>query len=310
MKNNKKYKFSALMKRFLPYYKKYTPTLAIDLICASLTTICEIILPLIMKEITNAAIEDIATLTIRYVLRVGIVYFALRIIDSLAYYYMAYTGHVMGTKIETDMRRDAYAHLHKLSDTYFNNTKIGQIMGRITNDLFDVTEFSHHCPEEFLIAGVKGIVSFAILLNINIVLTLIIFVSIPVMVLICGKINHKMRATFREQRAVIRELNARIEDSLLGQKVVKAFANEDIEREKFEKDNINFFSVKKRSYKLMGLFSTTTRLFDGIMYATVVIVGSIFMINGKITTGDLVAYLLYVTTFIATIRRIIEFSRH
>ena len=308
MTNNKKYKFSTLMKRFLPYYKKYTPTLVLDLICASLTTVCEIILPLIMKEITNAGIDNMATLTVRYILRVGIVYFVLRIIDSLAHYYMAYTGHVMGTKIETDMRRDAYAHLHKLSDTYFNNTKIGQIMGRITNDLFDVTEFSHHCPEEFLIAGVKGIVSFAILLNINIVLTLIIFVIIPVMVLICGKINHKMRATFREQRVVIGELNARIEDSLLGQKVVKAFANEDIERRKFEKDNINFFSVKKRSYKLMGLFSTTTRLFDGIMYATVVIVGSIFMINGKITTGDLVAYLLYVTTFIATIRRIIEFS--
>ncbi len=308
MTNNKKYKFSTLMKRFLPYYKKYTPTLVLDLICASLTTVCEIILPLIMKEITNAGIDNMATLTVRYILRVGIVYFVLRIIDSLAHYYMAYTGHVMGTKIETDMRRDAYAHLHKLSDTYFNNTKIGQIMGRITNDLFDVTEFSHHCPEEFLIAGVKGIVSFAILLNINIVLTLIIFVIIPVMVVICGKINHKMRATFREQRVVIGELNARIEDSLLGQKVVKAFANEDIERRKFEKDNINFFSVKKRSYKLMGLFSTTTRLFDGIMYATVVIVGSIFMINGKITTGDLVAYLLYVTTFIATIRRIIEFS--
>jgi ATP-binding cassette subfamily B protein len=178
-----------------------------------------------MKEITNAGIDNMATLTVRYILRVGIVYFVLRIIDSLAHYYMAYTGHVMGTKIETDMRRDAYAHLHKLSDTYFNNTKIGQIMGRITNDLFDVTEFSHHCPEEFLIAGVKGIVSFAILLNINIVLTLIIFVIIPVMVLICGKINHKMRATFREQRVVIGELNARIEDSLLGQKVVKAFAN-------------------------------------------------------------------------------------
>ena len=308
MTNNKKYKFFTLMKRFLPYYKKYTPTLVLDLICASLTTVCEIILPLIMKEITNAGIDNMATLTVRYILRVGIVYFVLRIIDSLAHYYMAYTGHVMGTKIETDMRRDAYAHLHKLSDTYFNNTKIGQIMGRITNDLFDVTEFSHHCPEEFLIAGVKGIVSFAILLNINIVLTLIIFVIIPVMVLICGKINHKMRATFREQRVVIGELNARIEDSLLGQKVVKAFANEDVERQKFEKDNINFFSVKKRSYKLMGLFSTTTRLFDGIMYATVVIVGSIFMINGKITPGDLVAYLLYVTTFIATIRRIIEFS--
>ncbi len=300
----KKYKFTELMKRFLPYYKKYTPTLVMDLICASLTTVCEIVLPLIMKEITNAGMS----LTISFILRAGILYFVLRIIDSLAYYYMAYTGHVMGTKIETDMRRDAYSHLHKLSDTYFNNTKIGQIMGRITNDLFDVTEFSHHCPEEFLIAGIKGIVSFAILLNINVILTLIIFVIIPFMVIICGKINRKMKATFRKQRVVIGELNSRIEDSLLGQKVVKAFANEDIEREKFEKDNQNFYNVKKRSYKLMGAFSTTTRLFDGIMYATVVIAGSIFMLNGKINAGDLVAYLLYVTTFIATVRRIIEFA--
>ena len=303
-----KYKFRDLMKRFLPYYKKYTPTLVLDLICASLTTVCEIILPLIMKQITNAATGNIATLTLGFVLRVGILYFVLRIIDSLAYYYMAYNGHVMGTKIETDMRRDAYSHLHKLSDTYFNNTKIGQIMGRITNDLFDVTEFSHHCPEEFLIAGIKGIASFVILLNINIPLTLIIFIIIPVMIVICGKINRKMKATFRKQRVVIGELNARIEDSLLGQKVVKAFANEDIECEKFEKDNQNFYLTKKRSYKLMGLFSTSTRFFDGVMYATVVIAGSIFMIKGKITAGDLVAYLLYVTTFIATVRRIIEFS--
>ena len=147
MKRKDKTKPLSLIARFLPYYKKYTPTLVLDLICASLTTICEIVLPLIMKEITNAGIDNMATLTVRYILRVGIVYFMLRIIDALAYYYMAYTGHVMGTKIETDMRRDAYSHLHKLSDTYFNNTKIGQIMGLITNDLFDVTEFSHHCPE-------------------------------------------------------------------------------------------------------------------------------------------------------------------
>ena len=304
MQKQKNNGFIYLMKRFLPYYKKYTPTLVLDLICASLTTVCEIVLPLIMKEITNAGMS----LTLNFILRAGILYFVLRIIDSLAFYYMSYTGHVMGTKIETDMRRDAYAHLQKLSDTYFNNTKIGQIMGRITNDLFDVTEFSHHCPEEFLIAGIKGIVSFVILLNINVILTLIIFIIIPVMAVICGKINHKMKATFRKQRVVIGELNARIEDSLLGQKVVKAFANEDVEREKFEKDNQNFFAVKKRSYKLMGAFSTTTRLFDGIIYATVVIAGSIFMLKGKITSGDLVAYLLYVTTFIATVRRIIEFA--
>ena len=308
MEEKRKYSSSFLIKRFLPYYKKYWRTLVLDLFCASLTTICEIVLPLIMREITNGAIDDKVTLTVSFVLRLGLLYFALRIVDSAANYFMAYTGHVMGTRMETDMRRDAYSHLQKLSNTYFNNTKVGQIMGRITNDLFDVTEFSHHCPEEFLIAGVKGIVSFIILMSINVPLTLIIFIIIPVMFFVCRKLNAKMRATFRKQRELIGELNARIEDSLLGQKVVKAFANEDIEREKFEKDNINYFDIKKLSYKFMGAFSTTTRMFDGIMYTAVVIAGSLFLINGKINAGDLVAYLLYVTTFIATVRRIIEFA--
>lgn len=308
MEEKRKYKSSTLIKRFLPYYKKYIPTLILDLFCASLTTICEIVLPLIMREITNAGMNDLASLTIGFVLRVGVLYLVLRLIDSAAFYYMAYTGHVMGTKMETDMRRDAYSHLQNLSNTYFNNTKVGQIMGRITNDLFDVTEFSHHCPEEFFIAGIKGIVSFIILMNINVTLTIIIFLIIPIMFLVCRNLNKKMRSTFRKQRQLIGELNARIEDSLLGQKVVKAFANEDIEKEKFEKDNQNYFSIKKKSYKFMGAFSTTTRMFDGIMYSSVVIAGSIFMIKGYINAGDLVAYLLYVTTFIATVRRIIEFA--
>lgn len=308
MQNERKYKTGELIKRFLPYYKKYIPTVIIDLFCAALTTICEIILPLIMRNITNGAIGEGVVLTTKYVLTVGALYFALRIVDSLAYFYMAYIGHVMGTKIETDMRSAAYGHLLKLSDTYFNNTKVGQIMGRITNDLFDVTEFSHHCPEEFFIAGIKGIVSFIILININVPLTIIIFLIIPIMVLICKKLNRKMRETFRKQRSMIGELNASIEDSLLGQKVVKAFANEDVEKEKFEEDNHKFFDIKKISYKYMGTFSTTTRTFDGIMYAAVVIIGSLFLINGDINAGDLVAYLLYVTTFIATVRRIIEFS--
>ena len=306
--SERNYKTGTLLKRFLPYYKKHVVTVIFDLFCASLTTVCEIVLPLIMKNITNAAIYDIASLTVGYVVSLGVLYIALRIIDGAAFYYMSYVGHVMGVKIETDMRRNAYRHLHRLSDTYFNNTKVGQIMGRITNDLFDVTEFSHHCPEEFFIAGIKGIVSFVILMNINIPLTLIIFIIIPLMIVICRILNRRMKETFRKQRVLIGELNARIEDSLLGQRVVKAFANEEVEQAKFEEDNRNFFDIKKRGYRYMGAFATTTRLFDGIMYAAVVIAGSIFLINGDITPGDLVAYLLYVTTFIATVRRIIEFS--
>lgn len=306
--STRNYKSGELLKRFLPYYKKYWKIVVIDLLCAGLTTICELVLPMIIRFITNAGMNDLASLTISVIIRLGVLYLCLRIVDTVANFYMAYTGHVMGTRIETDMRRDAYAHLQKLSDTYYNNTKVGQIMGRITNDLFDVTEFSHHCPEEFFIAGIKAVISFIILAQISVGLTLIIFVVVPIMAVTCTAINLRMREAFRKQRVQIGELNARIEDSLLGQKVVKAFTNEEKEKEKFERDNQSFFRIKKETYKFMAAFQTTTRAFDGLMYLVLLVAGGIFMVKGKIAPGDLVAYVMYVTTLIATIRRIIEFA--
>ncbi len=306
--STRNYKSGELLKRFLPYYKKYWKIVVIDLLCAGLTTICELVLPMIIRFITNAGMNDLASLTISVIARLGILYLCLRIVDTVANFYMAYTGHVMGTRIETDMRRDAYAHLQKLSDTYYNNTKVGQIMGRITNDLFDVTEFSHHCPEEFFIAGIKAVISFIILAQISLGLTLIIFIVVPIMAVTCTAINLRMREAFRKQRVQIGELNARIEDSLLGQKVVKAFTNEEKEKEKFEQDNQSFFRIKKETYKFMAAFQTTTRAFDGLMYLVLLTAGGIFMVKGKIEPGDLVAYVMYVTTLIATIRRIIEFA--
>ncbi|MCH5250320.1 MAG: ABC transporter ATP-binding protein [Lachnospiraceae bacterium] len=303
-----RYSAGELLKRFLPYYKKYWQIVVIDLICAGLTTICEMVLPMIIRYITNTGMDNLAALSVGIILRLAVLYLVLRIIDSMANFYMAYTGHVMGTRMETDMRRDAYAHLQHLSDTYYNNTKVGQIMGRITNDLFDVTEFSHHCPEEFFIAGIKAVVSFVILAGINLPLTLIIFAVVPVMAIVCTIINLRLRAAFRQQRIQIGELNARIEDSLLGQKVVKAFTNEEKEKEKFEEDNQNFFRIKKKTYKFMAAFGTTTRAFDGLMYLVVVLAGGIFMVKELISPGDLVAYVMYVSTLIATIRRIIEFA--
>ena len=302
------YPTDVLIRRFLPYFKPYRRTLCADLFCAALTTVCEIVLPLIIRQITNTALEDVALLTARMVIGLALVYFVLRIIDALANYYMADTGHVMGARIETDMRRAAYAHLQQLSNTYFNNTKVGQIMGRITNDLFEVTEFAHHCPEEFFIAAIKIVISFMILGRIHLPLTLMIFVFVPIMTVVCRSINKKMRRTFSEQRNQIGELNAKIEDSLLGQKVVKAFTNEALESEKFEEGNQAFLKIKTRSYMLMGIFSTSTRVFDGLMYLTIIIGGGFFLMDGKILPGDMVAYMMYVSTLIATIRRIIEFA--
>ena len=304
----REYSVSTLIRRFLPYFKPYRKTLYTDLFCAALTTICEIVLPLIIRQITNTALEDVALLSARMIIGLALVYFVLRIIDALANYYMADIGHVMGARIETDMRRDAYAHLQQLSNTYFNNTKVGQIMGRITNDLFEVTEFSHHCPEEFFIAALKIVISFIILSTINLPLTVMVFVFVPVMTVVCRMINRKMRGAFSRQRYQIGELNARIEDSLLGQKVVKAFTNEELESEKFEEGNQEFLKIKTYTYMLMGIFNTSTRVFDGLMYLTIIIGGGFFLMNGKILPGDMVAYVMYVSTLIATIRRIIEFA--
>lgn len=308
MEEKKEYSTKTLIGRFLPYFKPYRKTLYTDLFCAALTTVCEVVLPLIIRQITNTALIDVALLTARMILGLALIYFVLRIIDALANFYMADIGHVMGAKIETDMRRDAYAHLQQLSNTYFNNTKVGQIMGRITNDLFEVTEFSHHCPEEFFIAAIKIVISFVILARINLALTLMVFLFVPVMTVVCRLINRKMRGAFSRQRHQIGELNAKLEDSLLGQKVVKAFTNEELESTKFEEGNQEFLKIKTYTYRLMGMFNTSTRVFDGLMYLTIIIGGGFFLMDGRILPGDMVAYVMYVSTLIATIRRIIEFA--
>ena len=301
-------KKQGLLQRFWPYLKKYKRILVFDLFCAALTTLCDMVLPLIMRFLTNTATTDASLLTAGLVLRLGLLYLVLRVIDGLANYYMADMGHVMGVYVETDMRRDAFAHLQRLGYTYYSNTKVGQIMGRITNDLFDVTEFAHHCPEEFFIAAIKITASFIILCQSSVALTLILFACVPLMGVVSTIINLKLRAAFRRQRVQIGELNARIEDSLLGERVVKAFANEAVEIEKFRRDNEAFKAIKKQTYRFMAAFQTSTRLFDGLMYLVVIVAGGLFLVSGRIAAGDLVAYMLYVTTLIATIRRIVEFA--
>ena len=181
----------ALIRRFLPYLAKYKKTLFIDLFCAAMTTLCDIILPKIMSTITNSAMGVGITLTAGIVLKLAAVYFVLRIIDGAAQYFMSGIGHIMGVHIETDMRRDAFDHLLKLDHTYYNNTKVGTIMGRITNDLFDVTEFAHHCPEEFFIAGIKILASFLILCQASVPLTLAVFACVPLMGVVSVKLNQR-----------------------------------------------------------------------------------------------------------------------
>ena len=301
-------KTSVLLRRFAPYFKPYAAIMLIDLVGAALTTVCELVLPLIVRFLTNRGTGGAIGLTVPLILRVGLLYLVLRIVDASANYFMQSIGHVMGARIETDMRRDLFDHLQRLSYTFYDSNKIGQIMARITSDLFDVTEFAHHCPEEFFIAGLKIVVSFAILSNYSLTLTLIIFAIIPLMLLSTIYFNRRMRRAFKKSRNQTGEINAQVEDSLLGVRVVKSFANEELEKEKFDEGNQAFLEIKKEQYRYMAGFNSTTRIYDGVMYLAVMVIGGLFMTYGKITAADFIAYLLYVTTLLASVRRIVEFT--
>lgn len=297
-----------LTRGFIPYFRPYWRTLSLDLFCAALTTLCDLVLPKIVQRITEAGTNPEMSLTVGFVLLVGGAYVLLRILDTAANYYMQSIGHIMGSEIETDMRTAMFNHLQTLSHAYYDNTKIGQIMSRITADLNDITEFAHHFPEELFIAIIKIVVSFIIVAMMNVPLAIIIFAVVPVMVYTSNIFSKRMRKSFMEQRVQLGELNARVEDSLSGVRVVKSFANEHVEKEKFGRGNLKFLDIKRVMYHNMAGFHSVTRLFDGVMYIIAVVVGAIFMIRGAIDAGQFVAILLYVTFLLSSVRRIVEFA--
>lgn len=297
-----------LKKHFIPYFKKHKAVLALDLFCAALTTGCEIVLPMIVREITSIATTDISKLTLELILTLTAVYAVLKLIDMAAGYYMIYIGHGMGVKIEKDMREDMFAHLLTVPFSYFDKTKVGQLMSRITTDLFDVVEFAHHCPEEFFIAGIKVTASFIILAAINPLLTVSTFVAIPIIFYGSLYFRRKMRKIFKERRVIAGEVNAQTETSLLGIRVVKSFANEQTETDKFNARSTEFAQVQKDSYRYMAMLNCVVRMFDGLMYVVMILLGGYFLMTGKITAADMTAYLLYIGMLIAAIKRIVEFT--
>lgn len=297
-----------LLKRFYPYFKPYWHILVFDLLCASLTSACDLILPVIVRYITNTVSYSPGSLTIDIVVRITVVYLILRLIDVAANYYMQNTGHVMGARIETDMRSDLFEKFQELSYRYYSDNKTGQLISRITTDLFDIAEFAHHCPEEYFIAAVKIVVAFCVLIRVNVPLTILLFAMIPLMIFFAMKYRGKMRSAFKWQRSELGEINSHVEDSLLGIRVSKSFANEDIEEERFEQGNSRFLTTKKVSYKNLADFRSVTRLFDGLMYISVVLFGSLALIHGQIKAGDFVAYLMYTSVLLESVRRVVEFT--
>ena len=297
-----------LLKRFYPYFKPYWYILVFDLFCASLTSVCDLVLPVIVRFITNTVTTSPSDLTVSLVVRITLLYIVLRIIDVAANYYMQNRGHIMGAQIEKDMRKDLFAKFQELSYGYYNSNKTGQLISRITTDLFDITEFAHHCPEEYFIAAVKIVVAFTVLIQVNVPLTLLLFALIPLMLVCAMKFRVRMRNAFKWQRSELGEINSHVEDSLLGIRVSKSFANEDVEEKRFEEGNERFLTTKKVGYRNMAGFRGVTRLFDGLMYISIVFFGSLALIRGLITAGDFIAYLMYVAVLLESVRRVVEFT--
>lgn len=297
-----------LMKRFFPYLKKHLGTELVVLLCASVSAACEIALPLIVRRITDTEVNDPANLTTNLILMIAAAYIALRALDSLASYCQSYLGHKMGTKIENSMREDMFDHLQTLSFTFFDNTKVGQLMSRMTSDLFDVAEWAHHFPEMLLMTLVKFFASFYIFASMDIRFAVTVFILIPFMVVFTKKSRTKMRDTFKEGRHQVGEINARLEDSLLGVRVVRSFTNEKVEREKFAKGNVKYTEIRNKSHQYMSQFHATVKLLDGITYICVIAVGALLMKDGKVSTGDFAASLLLISTLLGSIRTIVDFS--
>ena len=303
-----KNKNSLVKKWFLPYMKRFRGTVALDLLCAALTTLCELVLPMIARKITDIAVTDPAALTVKLILSLAALYLALKGIDMLAGYYMTYVGHTMGVKIEKSMREDLFAHLLRLPLDYFSGTKVGQLMSRLTTDMFDVAEFAHHCPEEFFIAAIKIVVSFVILGTINLPLTVLSFATLPLMYFGTMYFRKKMHAAFKDRRVQAGEVNARTETALLGIRVVKSFTREKHEQERFNAESGQLADIQKCSYRYMARLGCVVRFFDGLMYLIMILFGGLFILNGKITTADYAAYLLYDAMLIAAVKRIVEFT--
>ncbi len=297
-----------LIKKIIPYFKKYRKIFILDLFFALMTTTCELVYPVLLRHITNTVAFSPELLTINTIIFIGLIFLLVSIIEIIGIQYMTSVGHIMGAKIETEMRKDLFDHIQKLHISYHDNNKIGQLMSRLTTDLFEITEFTHHCPEEFLIAGVKIMVSFIILSYFNIYLTLIIYATLPFVVIFSTHYNKKMQKALKQNRIQVGELNSQAEDSLLGIRVIKSFAGEDIEREKFNDSNVKTLKTKQIFYKIMGKFRAIEMSFTNFMYLLLIIVGSIFLTLGQISPGDLVAYAAYISVLIVSISKILEFT--
>ena len=300
---NKKY-----LKKFISYYKPYKKLFFMDMFCALIVSAVSLITPLITRYITNVVLKGDPSKIMSTIITLGFILLALAFIEYVCNYFITYKGHLMGVYMETDLRNELFEHYQKLSFSFYDNQKVGQLMSRITHDLFPLTELYHHGPEDLVISIIKIVGAFLILININIKLTLLIFIFIPIMVMIVFYFYKRMKSASKANKKVIGDINATIEDNLSGIRVVKSFTNEEDELEKFKLDNKRFIKSKDNAYRYMAGFHTSVSLTSSLLNIAVIIFGSMFISRNEITLGDLVAYLLYINNLLEPIRKLINFT--
>lgn len=296
------------LRRMISYYKPYLGTFFLDMFFAIIASAISLVIPLVVRDITT----DIPNMTpeagMKKILLLGGLLIVLVIVQFFANYFISYIGHVMGAKMEYDMRAEIFSHYQKLSFSFFDDQKVGQLMSRITNDLFEITELLHHGPENIIISGIKIIGAFIILLGISGYLTAAAFAMLPFMFIFAYILNKRMRKAFRKNREKIAEINTQIEDNLSGIRVVKSFANEAIENEKFKVGNEGFLKAKKASYFNMGIFHSGMTAFTFLINIFVIVTGGVLMVKGLVDVPDFVAFLLYINVFTDPVRTLIDFT--
>lgn len=297
-----------VMKKFISYYKPYRTIFILDMICALIISLIDLAFPQILNYLNATLYLDTkeAILDSLFVLAVGLL--ILYIVRAICRFYVSGQGHIMGARMESDMRQDLFDHYEKLSFSYYDQNNTGEMMSKLVSDLFDISEFAHHGPENLFISLLKIGGSFFLLFMIHVPLTLILLAVTLVMLIFSYQQNNKMQATFTDNRRKIAGVNASLQDSLAGIRVVKSFANEDLEREKFYQSNDRFLKSKENNYRIMGSFYGGNNFFQGLLYIVILVAGGYFVAMGSLEPVSLATYALYINIFVSPIEILVEFT--
>lgn len=293
-----------MLKSFIHYYKPHWKLFVFDMVCALVAASCDLMYPVISRNIINTYIPD---KNLRLILTWCVALLVIYLVQAIMQYFMQYQGHVVGVRMQADMRRDVFEHLQKLPFSYFDEHKTGVIMSRIVNDLMDISEFAHHGPEDLFISLVSVVGSFIILCTINIPLTLITFAVLPFLILFVVKKRTAMTIAFRKNRIEIAEVNASLENSIAGVRVARAFTGEQEEAKKFDENNQRYVTVRERAYRVMAEFFSGTNFLTSLMNVVVLTGGGYCVYRGVISVGDMVAYMLFINMFVNPIKKLIQF---